>query len=87
MGILQVILQAEFMQICPRLACKIDRFCGQKSMQFAGKNSRFAGEITRQTQSKLTVIAGRNTRTIAGKIPAIAHKLLATESNLLSHRG
>ena len=66
-GILQVILHAELMQICPRRACKIACFCRQKYMQCASKNTRIAGENTCQIQAKITANAGKNTRTIADK--------------------
>ena len=66
-GILPVILHAELMQICPRLACKIACFCWQKYIQFAGKNTGISRRINCQTQSKITANAGKNTRTIAGK--------------------
>ena len=74
-GILQVVLHAELMQICPRLACKIACFCRQKYMQLAGKNTRIAGKNTRQTQAEITANAGKNTRTVAGKKPAIPHRI------------
>ena len=74
-GILQVVLHAELMEICPRLACKIACFCGQKYMQLAGKNTTIAGKNTRQTQAKITANAGKNTRKIAGKKPAIPHRI------------
>ena len=66
-GILQVVLHAELMQICPRLACKIACFCKQKYMQLTGKNTGIAGINTRQTQAKTTANAGKNTRKITGK--------------------
>ena len=74
-GILQVVLHAELMQICPRLACKIACFCRQKYMQLTGKNTSIAGKNIRQTQAKITANAGKITRTIAGKKPAIPRRI------------
>ena len=87
-GILQVVLHAELMQICPRLACKLACFCRQKYMQLTGKNTGIAGKNTRQTQAKITANAGKNTRTITGKKNLQFHaELPAIAGNLPSHRG
>ena len=74
-GILQVVLHAELMQICPRLACKIAWFCRQKYMQLTGKNTRIAGKNTRQTQTKITANAGKKPAQTQPKKPAIPRRI------------
>ena len=70
--IIQVVLHAELMQICPRLACKIACFCWQKYMQLTGKNTRSAG---------------KNTHNLRKKNMQFHAELLAIAGNLQSQRG
>ena len=71
---LQVILNAELMQIWPRLACKNARVYRQKYMQFAGKNTRIACKNTRHMIAKITANARKIHAQSQAKMPAIAPK-------------
>ena len=59
-GHLLVILYAELMQNCPRLACKISCICRQKYKSLAGKNTRIASKNTRTIASKKSYNSTQN---------------------------
>ena len=93
--ILLVILHAELMQICPRLACKNACFCSQKYMQLAGKNTRIAGENNCKRRKKYPPNAGKINCERRKKYPhnrrqknlQFHAELPAIAGNMLSHRG